>query len=181
MARCGRYPPSVQSSRTARGARIERSKPHIREDIVVAAPVELDGKVLHLVVSLRRTDDGTYQYNFTFDNGSGGPGNGARLAVDRTVHGSREGTARASTYSSTPEISNRPLRWPLWRAGIRSRGTVVGGEPRSKAATGRQTTDGLKGAVAQVVNESVAITRSGSARLEHAVFGIGRPRRSARR
>lgn len=56
-----------------------------------------------------------------------------------------------------------------------------GGEPRSKAATGRQTTDGLKGAVAQVVNESVAITRSGSARLEHAVFGIGRPRRSARR
>lgn len=73
-------------------SRSEGSKPHIRENIVVAATVELDGKVLYLAVSLHRTDDGTYQYNFTFDNGAGGPGSGARLAVERTVDDSREGT-----------------------------------------------------------------------------------------
>ena len=33
--------------------------------------------------------------------------------------------------------------------------------------------DGLEGAVAQAVSESVAITRSGSARFEHPVLGIG--------
>jgi hypothetical protein len=38
---------------------------------------------------------------------------------------------------------------------------------------GGQTTDGLEGAVAQAVSESVAITRSGSARFEHPVLCIG--------
>jgi hypothetical protein len=33
--------------------------------------------------------------------------------------------------------------------------------------------DGLEGAVAQAVSESVAITRSGSDRFQQAVFGFG--------
>ena len=38
---------------------------------------------------------------------------------------------------------------------------------------GGQPTLGLEDAVTQAVSESVAITRSGSARFEHAVLGIG--------
>lgn len=85
--------------------RNDGNKAHVRENIVVVAPVSLDGKIMRLAVSLHRTEDGTYHYNFTFDNAAGGPGIGARLADDREAADSGEGTASAiNIFEYQPNI-----------------------------------------------------------------------------
>lgn len=43
------------------------NREHIRERIIIAAPVEFDGTVHPLAVSIHETTDGTFQYDFTFD------------------------------------------------------------------------------------------------------------------
>ncbi|MBI1202599.1 MAG: PLxRFG domain-containing protein [Rhodopseudomonas sp.] len=56
------------------------TKPGVSERIVIAAPIELDGKIKHLAVSIHRLTEGHYQYDFNIDKNAGDPGIGARLA-----------------------------------------------------------------------------------------------------
>ena len=68
-------------------------RPHVAERIVISAPVVLMGQVRNFAVSVHRTPDGHYQYDFTSDRSSGGPGIGARLASAGERSDSSEGAA----------------------------------------------------------------------------------------
>lgn len=71
---------------------------HVKERLIIAAPVTLADVTYDLAVSVHRTEDGHLQYDFTFDSGerAGGPGSGTRLAGDASIADSLESAANSA-------------------------------------------------------------------------------------